>query len=165
MNFAVVIVGKGYVVNFDITPYAMKENTLQVLKEIEYKAGCLFRWFSANYFNANPKKPHFLLISNEEVDLNLDDLVIKTSKSEKFLGINIDHFLIFNEQISKLCKKASQKLHAIARISSYPNKNKLRLTLNAFFSPQFGCFPLFWMFHNRRFNKINCLHEPMLRVV
>ena len=55
MNFAVVIVCKGYVANFDITPYAMKQNTLQVLKEIEYKAGCLFRWFSTNYFNANPK--------------------------------------------------------------------------------------------------------------
>ena len=39
----------------DTTPYAMKENTLQVLKEIEDKAGCTFNWFSANYFEANPK--------------------------------------------------------------------------------------------------------------
>ena len=32
----------------DTTPYAMKENTSQVLKEIEDKAGCVFNWFSAN---------------------------------------------------------------------------------------------------------------------
>ena len=87
---------------------------------------------------------------NEQVNLNLDDLIIKASKPEKLLGININHFLTPNENVSKLCKKASQKLHAIARISSYLNKNKLRLIMNAFFSSQFGYWQLFWMFHNRR---------------
>ena len=103
----------------------MKENTLQVLKEIEDKAGCVFNWFSASYVKANSKKSHFLLTSNEQVNLNLDDLIIKTSKSEKFPGIKIDHFLTFNEHISKLCRKVSQELHAIARISGYLNKNKI----------------------------------------
>ena len=103
----------------------MKENTLQVLKEIEDKSACVFNWFSANLFKANPKKSHFLLISNEEVNLNLDDLIIRNSKSEKLLGINIDNFLTFNEHVSKLCKKASRKLHTIARISSYLNKTNL----------------------------------------
>ena len=136
------------------------------MKEIEDKPACVFNWFAANYFKANPKKSHFLLTSNEEVNLNLDDLVIKSSKSEKLLGINIDTFLTFNEHVSKLCKKASQKLHAISRISSYLNKNKLRLIMNAFFSSQFGYCPLVWMFHNRRYNnKINCLHEQMLGIV
>ena len=144
----------------------MKGNSLQVLNEIKDKARCVFNWFSANYFKANPNKSHFLLTSNEQVNLNLDDLIIKTSKSEKLLGINIDHFLTFNEHVSKLCKKASQKLHAIARISSYLNKNKLRLAMNAFFSSQFGYCPLVWMFHNRRHNNtINRLHERILRII
>ena len=30
-----------------------------------------------NYFRANPKKSYFLLTSNKEVNLNLDDLIIK----------------------------------------------------------------------------------------
>ena len=103
----------------------MKENSLQVLNEIKDKAGCVFIWFSANYFKANPKKSHFLLTSNEQVNLNLEDLIIKTTKSEKLLGIKIDRFLTFKEHVSKLCKKASQKLHAIAHISSYLNKINL----------------------------------------
>ena len=45
----------------DTTPCAMKENTLQVLNEIEGKAGSVFSWFSGNYFKANPKKSYFLL--------------------------------------------------------------------------------------------------------
>ena len=56
-------------------PYAMKENALQVLKEIEHKAACAF-WFPADYFKTNRKKYHFLLTSNKQVDLNLDDLII-----------------------------------------------------------------------------------------
>ena len=53
----------------------MKENTLHVLKEIEDKASCIFHWFSANYFKANLKKSHFLLTSNEQVNLKLDHLL------------------------------------------------------------------------------------------
>ena len=103
----------------------MKENTLQSLKEIEDKADCVFNWFSANYFKANPKKSYFLAASNNQVNLNLGGFIIKTSKSEKLLSINIDHFLTFTEHVSKLCKKANQKLHAIACISSYLNKLRL----------------------------------------
>ena len=44
----------------DATPYAMKENTLKVLKEIEDKVAFVFNWFSANYFQTHPKKSHFL---------------------------------------------------------------------------------------------------------
>ena len=124
-----------------------------------------FNWFSASYFKTSPKKSHFLTTSNEQVNLNLDDLIVKTSKSEKMLVINIDHFHTFNEHISKLCKKASQKLHAIACISSYLNKNKLRLIMNAF-SSQFRYCPLVWMFCKRRHNnKTNRLHKRMLRIV
>ena len=43
----------------DTAPYAMKENTLQVLQEIEDKEACVFNGFSANYFKANPRKSYF----------------------------------------------------------------------------------------------------------
>ena len=122
---------------YDTTPYAMKENILQVLKEYEDKAGCVSNWFTANYFKANPKKSHFLLTSNEQASLSLNALIIQISISEKLLGINIDNFLTFNEHVSILCNVASQELHVIARFSSYLNKNKLRLIMNAFFYSQF----------------------------
>ena len=47
------------------TPYVMKENSLQVLNEIEDRAGCVFYWFLANYFKVNPMKSHIFLTSNE----------------------------------------------------------------------------------------------------
>ena len=63
-------------------------------------------------------------------------------------------------------KKAGQKLPDVARISSKLNKNNLRLIMNAFVSSQLRYCPLVWMFHNGGYNnKINCLHERMLRIV
>ena len=138
----------------DTTPYAMKGNTLQLLKEIENNASSVFNWFSAIYFKANPRKSHFLLTSKEQVNLNLDYLILKTGKSEKLLGINIDHFLTFNEHVSKLCEKASQNLHAIAGILSYLNKYKLRLIMNVFFSFQFGYCPLVWKDYKSSFAEL-----------
>ena len=67
--------------------------------------------------------------------------------------------------ISKLCKKASQKLHALSRISSWISTNKLRFIMNLFFGSNFEYLLLFWMFNNRSFNGgINKFQEKVLRV-
>ena len=63
-------------------------------------------------------------------------------------------------------QKSKPKITRYCKDFKLSNKSKLRLITNAFFSFQFGYCPLVWMFHNRRYNnKINCLHERMLRIV
>ena len=63
-------------------------------------------------------------------------------------------------------QKSKPKITRYCKDFKLSNKSKLRLIMNAFFSFQFGYCPLVWMFHNRRYNnKINCLHERMLRIV
>ena len=72
----------------------------------------------------------------------------------------------FDEHVSKLCKKASQKLHAIARVSRYMNTEKRCIIMNAFINSQFGYFLLVWMFHSRSLNnRINRIQERALRIV
>ena len=87
-------------------------------------------------------------------------------RNVKLLGIKIDNKLDFNDHVSMIYKKASHKLHALARISPFMNKNKLRVLMKAFIESQFGYCPLIWMFHSRKLNnKINRLHERALRLV
>ena len=70
----------------------------------------------------------------------------------------------FDEHISKLCKKASLKLHALSRVSSYLSTDKV--ILKAFIESQFGYCPLIWMFHSRALNhRINRIHEGALKLV
>ena len=63
-----------------------------------------------------------------------------------------------------LCKKASQKLHALARISHYMDLNKRRNLMTSFIILQFSSWLLIWMFHSRNLNNnINRIHERALR--
>ena len=49
------------------------------------------------------------------------------SKNENLLGVKFDHKLSFDGHFSKLCKKASRKIHALSRIASYTNISKISL--------------------------------------
>ena len=96
--------------------------------------------------------------------VKLGGKVITNDQSVVLLGVKIDKNLNFTEHITKLCKKGSQKLHALARISKYLSKDKLKILTKSFVTSQFNYCPLTWMFHNRTLNsKINKLHERALR--
>ena len=95
--------------------------------------------------------------------INVEDEIIECSSSVKLLGVTTGNKLNFAEHVSKLCKKASQKIHALARISNFMSQDKLRIIMSAFIESQFGYCPLAWMFHSRTLNnRINRLHERAL---
>ena len=86
---------------------------------------------------------------------------IKCSEQQKLLGL-----LTFDKHINNLCAKASQKLNALCRESSFMRTNKKWLVKKAFMSSQFSYCPLIWMNHSRTLNNmINRIHERSLRVV
>ena len=57
------------------------------------------------------------------------------------LGIILDNGLTFNSHVSKICDKASQKLHALSRVSSFMNFTKRKVFMLAFINSQFGYCP------------------------
>ena len=68
--------------------------------------------------------------------------------------------------VSNLCKKATNKLHALARVSHYMSIDKKRVIMKAFIESQFGYCPLVWMFCSRTMNaRINRIHIRALRIV
>ena len=68
--------------------------------------------------------------------------------------------------MKNLCKKAGQKLYALARIANYMDISKKCSNMNAFILSQFSYCPLIWMFHSRKLNhRINKIHERALRIV
>ena len=75
---------------------------------------------------ANPDKCHLLVTGNYEVSANINEFDIENSKKEKLLGIWNDTRLSFEHYITSLCKKSSQKLHALARITRYMDFTKRR---------------------------------------
>ena len=90
---------------------------------------------------------------------------LSSTCSEKFFGIKIDNKLTLEEHVEGLCKKASQKVSAVARISSLMRFEQRKRIVNLFITSHFSYCPLVWMFHSRRLNnRIDHIHESALKL-
>ena len=116
-----------------------------------------------NFMKANSGKSHLLMSGTETTHANVDGSMIKSSQKEILLGINLDSELKFEDHVNFICKKASKKLYALARIAPFMDLKQRRNIMKAFVESQFGYCPLIWMFHSRGL-KINRIHERALRI-
>ena len=125
----------------------------KVISQLEGNFCKLSKWHKLNCLQLNDDKSD-LLVSNHVSDVNIKVGVntINCSASVKLLGIRIDNTLKFDEHVSSLCKKANQKLHALARVSNYIPSAKLKTLMKSFVISQFSYCPLVWMFHSKRMN-------------
>ena len=115
---------------------------------------------------ANNDKCHLLVSSDESCTAKTEDFRTKNSTEEKLLSVKFDSNLYFQNHVTFLYKKASQRLHALARISHCIDLNKRRNLWKAFITSQFSYCLQVWMFHSRNLNnKINRMHEQALRLV
>ena len=113
----------------------------------------------------NTGKTHLLVSINVRLTAKIDSNYIESEKEQVLLGITIDSNLTFENHINNTCKRASQKLNTLARVSPYMNMQKRIIIMKSFVTSQFGYCPLIWMFHSRRLNnKISYIHERSLRI-
>ena len=149
------------------TPYPLESDTDSVIRKLEEDSRELFEWFKMNMFKCNPGKSHLILSSNDTTKFALiNGIIVPNETQVELLGVKIDDTLVFDSHVGNICKKASNKLHALARISGYLDLDKRRILMNSFFMSQFSYCPLIWMFHSRTLNnRINRLHERTLRIV
>ena len=82
----------------------------------------------------NEDKCHLMIFGNKCKDsvVNIGNSTIKESDYEKRLGVALIKKLSFTKHVEDLCKKASQTLHALARLSNYTDLVKLKLLMVAF---------------------------------
>ena len=142
--------------------YSCEPNMDLVLSKFAKDASAAFKWFQNNYLQ---QKSHLLTTFDNVMQINFGGNQLSSSKYEELLGILLDNKLTFENCLLNIVNKVNQKIHALARISKQMAQKKLRITMKAFVTSQFGYCPLIWMFHSRRKNhKINNLHERALRI-
>ena len=108
----------------------------------------------------------FFLSPYQSATINNADSIIKSSNSQKFLGVTIDSNFTFEKRINNLCRKSSQKLHALSKISHYLSPNKKGILFKTCVSSQLNYCPLVWMGHSTILNnRINNIHLRALRIV
>ena len=87
------------------------------VNNLEQSSPVLFEWLNNNYMKVNTGKSHLLLSGNSRATASIDNSYIESKDEPVLLGITIDSKLTFENHINSICKKASQKLNALARIT------------------------------------------------
>ena len=151
----------------DCSPYECSGSIDDVIQKLENDSRILMDWYEINYLKPNPDKWHLLLSEiGEDLTISIGGKEFSNGVNEKILGVYFDNKLNFKTPITKLCKKASEKLHALARLSNLMSCGQKKNIMNAFISSQFSYCPLLWMCHNRLLHaQINRIHERALRIV
>ena len=151
----------------DTTIYVCDGNHESVINKLESETLILSEWFQNNYMKLKGDKCHLMIFGEKTNDLSIKsgDTTIIESTEEKLLGVTLDKQLSFKTHVQSLCKKASQKLHALSRISYLLDTEKLKHIMRAFILSQFSYCPLVWMFCDRHLDsKINHIHKKALSI-
>ena len=109
----------------DNSPFSCSTDIDSVISKLTNDSKTLLECFCNNSLKANPDKFHLILTNSDEDKYDLiHQSPIYNSNCEKLLGVKIDNKLSFEDHITDLCTKASQKL-----------QEKI---MNAFINSQFG---------------------------
>ena len=134
----------------DTSSYVVANSTLEIVENLTNITQILFTCFANNQMKEKPCKCHLLVITQEEVSIQIANTIIESSRSQELLGIiNFDNKLKFELYIGNICQKANKNLNALARPRNYIELPKRCILINAFFKAQFNCCPIVWMFHSR----------------
>ena len=78
----------------------------------------------------------YLLVTRDtDVTAKIGELDVKDSREVKLLGVKIDGKLSFENHVSSLCKKTSQKLHALARVVNFMDLAKRKIYESSYNTP------------------------------
>ena len=82
------------------------------------------QWFDNNLLESNSEKCHLLINSNGIITAHVGEYEFENRKCEKLLGVKLGWKLKFDDYISDICKKATGKLNALARIAPFTGLSK-----------------------------------------
>ena len=128
----------------DTTPYECGPTLNEVMNNLEITTEKMFEWFSFNNLKTNASKCHLFLSPYQPFPVNIKGSIIESSNCEKLLGIYIDSNFSFEYHINRICRKGSQKLHALSRIAKFISENKKRMLFKSFIISQFNYCPIVW---------------------
>ena len=125
----------------DTIPYECDHSFNEVINNLETTTEKVFECFSFNNLKANTSKCYLFVFLYETVSLNVRGSIIESSDCEKLLEI-FDSSFTFECNINRICRKTSQKHHALSRISKYISVDKKRLLFKSIIISQFNYCPI-----------------------
>ena len=141
------------------------KNSMKHVLENDTRAA--IAWFENNYMDVNPYKFQSIVLNRGgglSISISVQDDVIIPSDHIKVLGIILNDSLIFDLQISDMCKKASRQINAPKRISKFLTQDSRRSIYRSFIAASFNYCPISWIFCGKKnTSKLEKLQEQQER--
>ena len=117
---------------------------------------------------ANPDKFQALAVGESTFEkkpiFRIGEAQIGCETTVKLLGVEIDYLLKFDEQISNICRKASQQISVLKRIGNFLNFESRKTNYHAFIMSNFNFCPLIWHFCSKtNSHKLEKIHFRALK--
>jgi hypothetical protein len=135
-------------------------------------------WLRANKVKLNVSKTKCLVITKTKTKLNqlsavmkefpatIDDTDIEFVDSIKYLGVQIDNHLKFDEHIDYVLKKAALKISYLGRLSRILSKSTKNLIYNCIVAPHFEyCASVLWGASDVYLSKLQVLQNRGMRAI
>ena len=102
------------------TLYASRKNLNKMRKSLKMDFITLRKWYYENHMTLNPEECPYMIIGSKDPPhkIKLNNNEITSSNKEKLLGILLNSRLNFESHISSLCRKAGQKVNALASLKN-----------------------------------------------
>jgi exonuclease III len=135
-------------------------------------------WLRANKVKLNISKTKCLVITISKTKLNklstelkVNPIVIENEPIEyvetfKYLGVNIDNHLRFEDHVSYVIRKIATKINYLGRMSRILSLHTKKLIYNCIIAPHFDyCASILWNASNENVKKLQLLQNKGMRII
>lgn len=158
----------------DDTNITLAAKTLTELKQsLIPELSKLSCWLRANKLSLNVAQTEMIIgsrqrlsVQNEDVEIRIDDQIIKKFEHTKSLGVTIDAQLIWCKLVEeKLSLKKSSAIGALKRVRPFIPKETATQIYNALIVPYFDCSSVWDCLSGYLRNKLQKLQNRVARVI
>ncbi len=154
------------------TYVALVGDTLEELKrKTESVIDEHLEWLQLNGMVCNRDKTEVMLMNSQEdedVKIRVGDVLVRSSKSMKVLGLTFDHKLDWTQQVHQTIMKTNRLYHGLWHIKKFLNPTQLRSAVTAYYFSVLYYGLEVWFHRNLSFKlkqRLRSAHYRALRLV
>ena len=156
----------------DDTSIFCSHKNLKVLEEtLNTELVNVSDWLIANKLSLNVDKTNVILFKNKntnegQIDLYINDELLKEKDTAKYLGIQLDHKLTWKDQINQINLKLVKSVGILSKIRHYVPLESLKTFYHAFIQSHLDYGALIWgKCAKIHFNKLKASQNNAIRII
>jgi hypothetical protein len=158
----------------DSTIHAADEDIQTVNEQLQEGMKTVIEWTKCNNMVLNPTKTKSMLLATRQkhqlhpgpLTVHANDTVIEEVCEHELLGIQLDNKFSWQSHIDNLCKRISNKLYLLFKLSQLIDEPSLKMFFHAHIQPLFDYASVVWdgaaAVH---LDKLNSLHKRGIKLL